>query len=675
MQRMFTFANGLTTLHFNEETGYLEGISRNGAYTPLVSRLWKIETGTQVLSIRDMARFYYEQYADVLKLYWEKDTAQVIVTVKADAGEKFRWNLQVQLLVGGTVGKVHFPLFEGLRFTEENDLIITWQNGRILKNPVENFLCKGVQVPFWMGRGKYGYENDYPAGLSYQYTAFYAPKEFGYYFATEDPNAHFKSYCYYYNEALHAMDFYITNCPENMGKTSSYWMPYDFVMVLFEGDWQDATKLYRSWAVKQKWCKEKLTNKYIPETVQKSDLWRINHTDDALGTRTQEYFDTSVYLRDTANADLALHWYGYNQFTEHDWNTPEYFSEELKASGWPEELRQWNKKFTEAGIVKIPYTNARLWERTTKSFQEEDGMSVTIKGEDGSFVNEPWTPIQHLTTICPSCALWHKKMTDMCKEYILGLDFDGAYLDQVASFNAMLCFDEAHPHPRGGGSWWNDSYHKLLAEVRNVMGKDRIMTTESCCETYVDVFDLFLILDINFQHNAFAALTDGNVEQLPLFPMIYGDYALSYGSVCCFTHPANRFEYNFIRNILWGIIPSVEAGTAEQLAAASDHMEAVKRGVAFYKENKEVLFYGRPVELPKYTCTADWTVDWVARDEQKQLHPYTKTGPAVYAVIWESAKGEHFLFAYNYSPDPQKIELNGTQYSVAGKGFISQKLS
>jgi len=673
MQAGLTFGNDQVTLQFNTRNGKLEGFTYNGVFTALSSKLWQVEAGEKILEIDRMQKFSSQRYENMLHLIWESSDARVIVAVSAEEENKLRWNLQTELYTG-TVGKVEFPIFEGLRFTQDNELIVTWQNGRILKNPVENFLCKGLQVPFWMGRGKYAYSNDYPAGLSYQYTAFYAEKEFGYYFATEDPDAYIKSYTYQYNKQLHAMDFFITNYPENMGKTTSYYMPYDFVMVLFQGDWQDATRLYRQWAIQQKWCKEKLTQKYIPETVKRTQLWRVNHTDDALGTRTQEYFDTSVLLRDAFQCNLGLHWYGYNQFTEHDWNTPEYFSEELKASGWPEELRNWNHRFTDAGIVKIPYTNARLWERTTKSFREENGMAVTVKGADGAFANEPWTDIQHLSTICPTCGLWHKKMVDMCKEYVLDLDFDGAYLDQVASFNAMLCFDESHPHPRGGGSWWNDSYHKLLADVRKVMGKDRIMTTESCCETYVDVFDLFLILDINFQNNAFAAMTDGNVEQVPLFTMIYGDYALGYGCVCCFTDEEKQFEYNFIRNILWGIIPSVEAGTQEQIDAGKAHMAAMKRGVDFYKENQDLLFYGRPVSLPKYTCTGEWSVSWEAKDEEQKLHPYTKEGPAVYTVIWESAEGEQYLLAYNYSNDTQTMALEGKDYTLAGKSFLREKL-
>lgn len=673
MKNGITFGNEQVTLQFSRENGCLEGFTYHGSFTALPSKLWQVETAGKLLRIADMQDFSSKTYANALHLIWQSKDARVIVAVSNDEENKLRWNIQAEL-DNGTVGKVEFPIFEGLRFDTDNDLIVTWQNGRLLHNPVENFLSKGLQVPFWMGRGKNAYTNDYPAGLSYQYTAFYAKAQFGYYFATEDPDAYMKSYTYQYNEALHAMDFFITNYPENMGKTTSYCMPYDFVMVLFQGDWQDATNLYRPWAIKQKWCTKKLTEKHIPETVKKTQLWRVNHTDDLLGTRTQEYFDTSVYLRDTLECNLGLHWYGYNQFHEHDWNTPEYFTQELKDSGWPAQLRSWNHKFTDAGIVKIPYTNARLWERTTKSFQTEGGMSVTIKGEDGNFVNEPWTPVQQLTTICPACALWHKKMVDMVQEYVLDLDFDGAYLDQVASFNAMLCFDETHPHPRGGGTWWNDSYHKLLSGVRNVMGRDKIMTTESCCETYVDVFDLFLILDINFQHNAFAAMTEGNVEQLPLFPMIYGDYAVSYGCICCFTDQAERFEYNFIRNILWGILPSVEAGTAEQIAAGKAHIEAMKRGVAFYKANADTLFYGRPVALPGYTCSGTWKVDWEARDEQQQLHPYTQEGPAIYAVIWEDAKGKRSLFAYNYSPDTQTMTLDGTTYTVAGKGFLRVEL-
>ena len=82
-------------------------------------------------------------------------------------------NISVDTHNKEAVNEVVFPIIEGLSFNTDNYILITWQNGRIIKNPVDNFLSKGYDVPFWVGRGKYGYQNEYPAALSFQYAAFY----------------------------------------------------------------------------------------------------------------------------------------------------------------------------------------------------------------------------------------------------------------------------------------------------------------------------------------------------------------------------------------------------------------------------------------------------------------------------------------------------------------------
>ena len=67
------------------------------------------------------------------------------------------------------VEQVLFPVFEGLTFEQEEYLLLPYQNGTLLKNPVENLFQKNVEVPFWLGRGRGGYINEYPAGFSYQF--------------------------------------------------------------------------------------------------------------------------------------------------------------------------------------------------------------------------------------------------------------------------------------------------------------------------------------------------------------------------------------------------------------------------------------------------------------------------------------------------------------------------
>lgn len=660
-----TFGKKDSQVVFNTE-GILDKIIYKGKEIALKSKLWSIECNDKDLSIADMKEFTLEEYKDNIKLIWKSEEAYVVVAIKDKGDGKLRWNITSQVYGEKRIKRVHFPIIEGMKFEDENYLVLTWQNGHLIKNPVDSFLSKGVDVPFWMGRGKYSYTNEYPAGLSYQYAAFYSPSEFGYYFATEDADAYIKSYTYEYNKDKHALNFIVTNYPENMGKTSEYAMPYDFVLKMFEGDWQDATKFYREWAINQKWCKEKLVDKKLPDNLVKTDLWRINHTNYAHGTRTQEFFETSKMLRDKMNCNLALHWYGWNM-SRHDLDYPEYIKDEKKKEGWPEELRKWNKKFDEEGIVKIPYINARLWELKTKSWVDENTAYYAIKNEFGEFPGEPWNGFE-LKAVCPSTAMWQNKVANLCKEYSLEEGFDGIYLDQIASYNATLCFDENHPHPVGGGTWWNDSYHNMVRKCRDILSDDAIITTESCCETYVDVFDLFLVLDTCFQYTGFNELGDnGCADSLPLFNLIYGDYALTYGSICVFDSTLENFEYNFIRNTIWGFIPTVEGCEMSELTheSASFKFEVMKRIVDFYKANKDIFLYGRLAEIPEVLSSKS-EMEWVVKAKGEA---YMKEYDNIIASIWETKDGDKVMFAYNYADKEEIAKINGKEYKLAPKSF------
>lgn len=668
--KFIEFGNTSTTLFFNADNGILEKIAYNGKVLPLCSKLWSVQTTSSELAISDMTDFRYEEYSDNIKLYWSSDAAAVVVSVKRDEDDKLRMNIRCEVF-GDAVHRVKFPILEGLKFENENYLLLSYQNGHLMKNPVDCFLSKGAEVPFWMADGVGAFISNYPAGTNYQYSTFYSPSDFGYYFATEDGDAYIKTYEFSYNKELHAMNYIVTNYPENMGKTTGYSMPYDFVLKLFNGDWQDATNTYRAWAIKQKWCSKKLADRKLPEKLVSTDLWRINHMDYDLGTRTDEYFETSKKIRDAVGGNLTLHWYGWNM-SLHDKDYPEYISAEKKAEGWPAQLKAWNTKFDEEGITKLPYVNARLWEKKLKSW--ESAIPSAVKDENGNVPREPWHEEDYgfeLKPMCPATAFWQNKVADFCREYGLDAGFDGIYLDQVGSFNATLCFDEAHPHPLGGGSWWNDSYHTLLRGVRDVLGEERIITTESCCETYIDFFDIFLILDTCFQHTGFNWLTEGgDTVSLPLFSMIYGDYALSYGSSCQFTDRTDRFEYNFIRNLIWGILPCVEGGNDAELKSdtAEEKLAILKRAVDFYKINKDVFLYGRLCEIPECKCetvSLDWEID--------EVGTYVDTFPAVCASIWEAKDGKKYLFGYNFGEKSCNFKIGDKEFYVAGKSFCAYR--
>lgn len=649
---------------FAEDTGILTGIQTPFGQFAANSSVWKICAKDRTYTIADMETFSYAYSPKLMKLNWRGKGIRVSVRLVL-VSETVRWKIFVDMTDAMPLEQVLFPVLEGLTFGREEYLLLPYQNGTLLKNPVENLFQKEVEVPFWLGRGRGAYINEYPAGFSYQFIATYSAQKNGFYFATEDGEAYIKTFACRLNENGKSWDFSVTHYPENIGTVTSYAMPYDFVLETFQGDWVAAGQRYRRWAVRQKWCRETLSERQLPAGVTEVDLWRINHMNYALGTRTQEYFDTSVQLAKQLDCTLGLHWYGWNMGA-HDVDYPEYISDERKAEGWPEKLADWNRRFTEAGIYKIPYINFRLWEKKTKSWAAENAYDAAVKERDGKPKSEPWNGYS-LTPMCPSSVLWQQKCQALCEEYVLAPGFDGVYMDQVASFNAKLCFDPTHNHPMGGGSWWNASYHSLLRNARSVLGQDKVITTESCCETYTDVFDLFLLLDTNFQRFGFNTMMEGLYSYpVPLFNMIYGSHALSYGSICRFSDEPANFAYNLIRNTLWGFIPTVEGGAQAELDSPDsvEHWRTLKQVVAFYQTNKTMFLYGRLLDVVQCgpeTVTLEWEIDEVGRK--------TQTIPAVEATLWETADGKQQVAMYNFSDTELTVSAFGKTVTVGAKSF------
>jgi len=568
-----------------------------------------------------------------------------------------------------TIADIQFPILNCMPISEQGKddyLLLPWQNGWIIKDPVRNLLQREQPLPFWLGRGGKRYENEYPSQLSFQYTALYNESRYGLYFATEDGDARIKT-IRYQPAPLGGLSYSVVHYPENMLATQTYTQPYAVVMTIFKGDWQTPTTIYRSWAIQQKWARKRLTDRAMPKQLEQIGLWRINHMNYALGTRTQEYFETTIKLRDVVNAPVGLHWYGWNM-GEHDIDYPEYITEAKRLEDWPQQLKCWNQRFAQAGIVKIPYVNARLWDIHTKSWQAENAPAAALVDEIGQLYREPWKN-NNLRPMCPATEQWQQKVLEFSTETMEDLGFDGLYLDQIASFNATLCFNPKHPHPQGGGSWWNDSYHTMMRKIRDAVGPNKILTTESCCESYVDCFDQFLILDTNMQGSGFNAIADGeNCESVPLFNMIYGGYALCYGSICRFSDPIEIFTFNFIRNILWGFVPTVEGGDESDLniEAIADYYAILRSGVDFYLSNRELLWHSRLLQLCDIPCDSI-SIQFKIRQSGVL---YYKSYPGVYAVIREDHTGKLCCLGYNFLDRKQSVLLFGRQHIIEPQAFF-----
>ena len=441
-----------------------------------------------------------------------------------------------------------------------------------------------------------------------------------------------------------------------MNKVRSYEMPYLYSFAFIDGGWREAAMRYREWAKGQRWYSP-LSERPNADVLDSIDFCRINHEHYRLGTDDAEFLETARLIKERLDARPLMHWYGWNKAPRHgDWY-PE--MADWSDSEWLEGLHRRNAELDAAGVKKIPYVNVHLWDRKLKSFAEESATDSVIMPESLEITDEPWLSDRNLFAVCHATDKIKKKANALFKRLVTEDGFDGIYIDQVASFNATLCFSESHGHPVGGGKWWAEEYHKMIAPFREEMCKGKILTTESCAECYHDLFDLFLILDTSGQSTGFfRALGADNVESLPLFKMIYGDSAVAYGSGCKLEGGDAEFEFKYVRNILFGMIPTVEG---IELAYKDElyKWDVMRRGVDFFKQNREVLIYGM---LDDYITLRD-------AERSVTFNKLVKNCPEVIAAKYKY-KDNEYLYAYNYTDMRKDVTLFGKKLSVEPKSFI-----
>lgn len=97
---------------------------------------------------------------------------------------------------------------------------------------------------------------------------------------------------------------------------------------------------------------------------------------------------------------------------------------------------------------------------------------------------------------------------------------DGYYLDVVSSYVPRPCFNTAHGHSIGGGTYWTEGYRQMLTEIRTKAEphlSNLGLYSESFCDAYVGQLDGFLTWD---------AVSE---NPLPLAMAVYHDRSIFAG--------------------------------------------------------------------------------------------------------------------------------------------------
>ncbi len=289
------------------------------------------------------------------------------------------------------------------------------------------------------------------------------------------------------------------------------------VWEIFDGDWYDASMLYRdffinqaSWKPETHKCGRLDTPKWMKNTHH---WWRVRMKED------EKYVDDILEANKDLGYDTAVHLYDWFQIP-YDNDYPHYFpAKDAFYSGV--------KRLQENGVKVVPYINGRLWDTRDRGLEDYQWSKIAKpnctkdrKGEpfietyaskesDGSLVRH--------SIMCPSTECWHNKVSELVSKLVNGVGVDGVYIDQIGAASPYLCEDETHPHEAGGGSWWVESYNKMLENIKKNSPDESIIATECTADPFMKHIQLYLTW--LWVHN----------NQVPAFVAVYAGYVTMYG--------------------------------------------------------------------------------------------------------------------------------------------------
>jgi hypothetical protein len=209
--------------------------------------------------------------------------------------------------------------------------------------------------------------------------------------------------------------------------------------------------------------------------------------------------------------------------------------------------------------------------------------------------------------------------------------------------------DPTHGHPLGGGHWWTEQgYWPLLAAIRAVMPKDRMLTTECNAEPYIRWFDGYLTWHWQYdgQVPSFAAVYGGSIQ---MFGRAYGAGATR--------DLALRMKVGqqlvFGEQIGW-----MNPGVVRQ----PDNFDFLRKAIHLRWNLRRYFYAGEMARPPRLrgtlpTVTADW-----------QWHKvWPVTTDQVLCGAWRlPAEGRLVLLFVNVGDTPVTAQLD---YDLAAYGF------
>lgn len=459
-----------------------------------------------------------------------------------------QWNIQGDNLGNATILYISYPLIAGLRWLgadkEDDYYIHPAYEGRLFNNFWEKMVNSG-----WRGR--------YPSGnATMQFTAFYDRDEGGFYLATLDVEGYIKEFSLDHHGAFLAWAVSHYPSPE-VG--TRFVVPYPVIMGVFDGDWQSAADLYKTWALRQWWAQQKIAEK-TPQWLIKTSASNqfISHKDEQGRDHSfAEFVQVTLnHASELGSPQLGELW-GWEKHGV--WNGfGDYFP---PYEGWQSFDAAVQTMRDQGSYVRVfirhdgVHTFTELW-------QSEETRQNAIQTKEGQpFVdtNDPTSPTARMDIFTE---FWREEV----KSFVLTLVKHGAnvQLDGFPHSPPEPCYSMTHGHPVGlKGNWYTQAWIEVLREIRSqakAIDPDLTLASESIAEPFLPFIDLYHMREVwNEVSPESYGILAGKMEVVPLFSYVYHEYIIPLGQYNLWLSHLEDPEYHLLalaRVLNWGNLPS-----------------------------------------------------------------------------------------------------------------------
>ena len=481
------------------------------------------------------------------------------------------------------------------------------------------------------------------------YPAYHAPVcaffigETGLYVAAEDPDARIKRIVI---EGEQCLSFEAPVENAGIAGLAAEGPRFGVVLAPLSGDWWEAARRYRAFAVKQKWAARGpiRDDPAYPRRFCEIPLWINIHAypkeAEEIRKRVKEAFP---------DFPTGIHWHLW-QHSGHDENYPEYFPAQ---PGTAEVIARAKAD----GQEMLPYANGRLWSTGTGGYEVARPFAILdAEGTRRAEIYHPATP--PLAVMCPCCEPWQRVVRNFTSRILDELGSGSIFLDQIGAAYAVECHDPSHNHAIGGGAWWYDGYSRMMDPIRRkANARGAFVTTEGAAEFSLGMVD------------GFMQLTERTPWDIPFWNAVYSGYTTYFCSPENIDDDDTSFRALQARELLWGN----ELGWfLPDILDRPSKCAILRELCSFRQANLDALAYGQLLDELRFDApVSPVQCAWHGRrpnfglfDKKTFSLPPARTCemPSVIGNWWRTAAGGTVLLAANLSDEERTV-----RYRVFGR--------